>query len=79
MDFSTKFKLCNGDQTPGCIAIYGCQKGYKLVYGSITKTCGNDGHWSDEAHMCARKLNAYIIYIYNVIYILYACMHNIRP
>ena len=77
VDFSMKFKLCSGDQTPGCRVIYGCQKGYKLVYGSITKTCGIDGHWSDDIHICARKLNAYIIYIH--IYILYACMHNIRP
>ena len=69
VDFSMKFKLCSGDQTPGCRVIYGCQKGYKLAYGSITKTCGNDGQWSDETHLCARKL---IIYIHNIIYIMHA-------
>lgn len=32
--------------------VYACARFSKLVFGSLTRTCGNDGAWSGEAPLC---------------------------
>ena len=39
---------------PGDNATYTCDPDYGLV-GVSVRVCGNDGQWSGEAPMCARK------------------------
>ena len=38
----------------GNVTFYSCNVNYQLD-GRSTRTCGNDGQWSDEAPTCRRK------------------------
>ena len=39
--------------TPGSVATYSCDEGFELN-GVRTRTCQNDGTWSDDAPTCER-------------------------
>lgn len=41
----------NGTPLEGAIAIYKCDKGYKLL-GSFTRNCLNDGSWNGKTPQC---------------------------
>ena len=41
--------------TPGSTAEYSCNSGYRLV-GTQSRTCQDDGFWSDEEPICECKL-----------------------
>ena len=40
------------DLTPGSVAVLECDPGYRPE-SSLNRTCGSDGHWSEEELNCA--------------------------
>ena len=52
--------------TVGDNALYSCNTGF-FVNGSLLRTCGSDGEWSDEAPTCPRKLKKHKYHIIIII------------
>ena len=50
------------DLTPGSIAMLECDPGYRYrPESSINRTCGSDGHWSEEVLSCVEVIQSYVL------------------